>query len=106
MSRRFWITLLLLAMVAACIVATFAIRGRLGPPPIRSITIETPALYLPAAPPEGHYGDPEEGARYEENRHRIGIELSRRKEKGPIHCASLRVRSDAAYEKSPSWRSN
>jgi hypothetical protein len=59
-----------------------------------------PSLLLPAAPPQGNWGDPKEGARWEESRRQIGIELSRRKENGPIRC-TLRVRSGAAARSEP-----
>jgi hypothetical protein len=55
-----------------------------------------PVLWIPSAPPGGCWGDPEEGARWEEEQRRIGVELSRRQERGPIRC-SLRVRKGAAF---------
>jgi hypothetical protein len=106
MSRRFRITLQFSALATVCTMSAFAFFwARLGPPPLDSKAketlpveneaIETPPLFLSAAAPIGRYGDPEEGARHEEERRQIGIELSRRKENGPIRC-SLRARPGAA----------
>ena len=43
-------------------------------------------LVLPAEPPQGGYSDPSRGADQEELFRQIGIELSRRKEVGPVRC--------------------
>jgi hypothetical protein len=49
-----------------------------------------PELELPADPPVGHWADPESGARWEEERRRIGTEMSGRADNGPLRCR-LRV---------------
>ena len=55
-------------------------------------------LFLPAEPPQGKWVDPDGGARWEELRRQIGIELSRRKEVGPVRCMLKTVQgADTGY---------
>jgi hypothetical protein len=101
MSRRFRLMLVLSAIAAVCIAASVAIYwNHLGLPPFAGALSGSPALFLSAAPPQGNWGDPKEGARWEEKRRQIGIDLSRRKENGPIRC-TLRVRPGAAAHNEP-----
>jgi hypothetical protein len=57
-----------------------------------------PKLELPADPPTGHWADPAAGARWEEERRRIGAEISGRADNGPLHCR-LRVAPRSAAER-------
>ena len=57
-------------------------RNRTRPP--------EPELELPSEPPVGNWADPEAGARWEEERRRIGAEMSGRVDHAPLHCR-LRV---------------
>jgi hypothetical protein len=101
MSRQCWKTLAFSAIAAVCAGAILAVyRDRWWGRPFDGAAPETPTLSLPAAPPQGRWGDPKEGAQWEEKRRQIGIELSSHKENGSIRC-SLRVRPGAAAWKEP-----
>jgi hypothetical protein len=57
-------------------------------------------LFLPSTARQGNWGNAEEVVRWEEMRRQIGIELSHRKESGPVRC-ELRIRKRAATRAEP-----
>jgi hypothetical protein len=98
MSRRFRTSQVVLVAVALLSIVAFDRNASLLN--LVAVAGEEPKLVLPSAPPPGRYGDPKEGAKWEEERRKIGVDLSRRKENGPIRCA-LKVRPGAAARGEP-----
>jgi hypothetical protein len=85
--------------VATLILFVLAHQRRKGSPSPEAISAGS-ELFLPSSAPQGNWGNPAEGARWEEEQRAIGLELSRRKESGPVRC-SLRIRLGIAAREKP-----
>jgi hypothetical protein len=94
---RNWLLVTGIAFIGLALVVTVA--DRVGRVPIRHDVVNADA-FLSAAPPQGRWGDPHAGARWEQGRREIGIALSHGEKLGPVRCA-LRIVPGAAARHEP-----
>jgi hypothetical protein len=101
MSKRFWTILAIAGGVAVfALGAILVTRIRQGDDPAPNPEVAAEELFMPSEARHGQWGDPVEGARSEDLRRKIGNELSRLKDTGPIRC-SLRAKPPAAAWNEP-----
>lgn len=103
MTRRSRMISVSAALIATAVVVVVIVMLHEGVAPLHIHVFASSELLLPSAAPQGNWGDPKEGARWEEERRNIGIELLRRKEIGPVRC-SLRVRPVRPRGGSLNWK--
>jgi hypothetical protein len=96
MRRRCWArSAAVAALAVGALILIVLISQRHGAQPLPQQDAADVELALSSAAPQGSWGDPEEGARWEQGRRKIGVQLSARNERGPVRIA-LRVRPGAA----------
>jgi hypothetical protein len=100
MPRRGWAISGAAALAIGVLILIVLVFQRQANQPLRNHDAANEKPLLPAAAPQGSWGDPAAGARWEQARREIGIELSRRMGSGPVRC-SLRLRPGAAMRKEP-----